>query len=184
MATDLTDIAGQTAGMAMIASAPAFLGSVLDRLAAIGIDARAMPVSHLCWRVETLAEYHATVAALRPFAAAVAEDRFANRPITLLIPRVPLLAPSGAPIPLIEIPAPREGHPYPSGWEHAAFSLGGDPVAFHAANVTLLDGIKDPGLDVQSAFVTFPGGMTAKFYAAPLLEIVGRQDGWRFEAVP
>ncbi|MGI9253308.1 MAG: VOC family protein, partial [Thermomicrobiales bacterium] len=142
---------------------PGFVESLLERLAARGIDASAMPVSHLCWRTVSPEAYRLAVAGFLPFAAETAEDDFAGRPITLIALRDPIRV-GGARVDLIEICAPRVGHPYPEGWEHAGFSLGSDPVVFHAANATALDGIKDRGLDVQSAYVTFPDGATAKFY--------------------
>jgi predicted metalloenzyme YecM len=170
-------------GAPAIAAIPAFVDSLLARLAERDIDASAMPISHLCWRTASPEAYRVAAAAFRPFASETAEDEFAGRPITLMLLRDPVSIGSRRAA-LIEICAPRAGHPYPEGWEHAGFSLGGDPLAFHAANAAALDGIKDRGMDVQSAYVTFADGATAKFYASPLREIVARQEGrWPFAPV-
>lgn len=168
-------------GEQAVAAIPPFVAALLARLRERGIDASAMPVSHVCWRAPSRARYREAVAAFLPFASAWAEDEFAGRPITLLLPREGA-ARDGAGVGLMEVCAPRAGHPYAEGWEHAGFSLGGDPLAFHARHAAVLDGIKDRGQDVQSAFVTFDDGATAKFYAAPLREIVAAQAGrWAFQ---
>lgn len=160
----------------------AFVESVVAHLAARGIDAAAMPISHVCFRVTTLEEYHEALAALRPWCRAVAEGPFNGRPISMLLLREPVRA-GGQAVELIELPAPRAAHVYPLGLEHVGFVTGGDTLAFHDRHAAALDGVKDRGLEVQVPFVTFPDGATAKFYARPLREIVER-DGWRFAPVP
>jgi predicted metalloenzyme YecM len=172
-----TDAPGKTA----LDTIPAFVASLLEALAAHGIDASAMPLSHVCWRVETLGEYHAMRTQVLPFCAAVAEDTFNGRPISMLSLRQPVAA-GGGTVDLIELPAPREAHVYRSGWEHVGF-VAGDVEAFHARHAGVLTGIKDRGTDVQAPFITVPEVGTVKFYRRPLREIVER-DGWRFEAVP
>ena len=159
----------------------AFHGRVLSQARAAGIDATDMAISHLCYRVETDDGYRSTLDALRRHAAEVTENDFNGRPVALIALRHPPLLGSH-PFAIVELPAPRAAHTYPTGLEHVGFVVPGDFSGFIEEHREALSGIKDRGADFKPAFLTFADGSTAKFYPRPLRDVV-ESEGGVFEPV-
>lgn len=85
----------------------------------IALDELAM-LDHLCYRTETLEEYHEAFAELSKLGESMGELEVMGRPIGVIAFREPVEA-GGWKIPFLEVAAPKEGSPYPSGLEHAEF---------------------------------------------------------------
>lgn len=77
-------------------------------------------LDHLCYRVETDARYSELKEQLTNTAMFLGEAIVGGRPISTFEFATPLLA-HGWRIPYLELPAPKEGSPYPEGIEHAEF---------------------------------------------------------------
>jgi predicted metalloenzyme YecM len=159
-----------------------FFSMICDRLAGLSIDVIRTPVSHLCYRVATLGEYAPIRDRLMASGHSYVEREFNGRPITLLMLRQPLTLSREATVSLIELPAPKPSHAYPTGLEHVGFVVGADLPAFRARHAHVLTGEKDRGPHCQPPFITFDNGKTAKFYDRPLAEVV-QLEGWRFTPV-
>ena len=83
---------------------------------------------------------------------------------------------------MIELPAPRSAHMYPSGLESIGVVVGKELSNFIEKHKTVLTGVKDHGIHCQPAFITFENDKTSKFYDISLREIVLLQ-GWTIDRV-
>ena len=83
---------------------------------------------------------------------------------------------------MIELPAPRCAHMYPSGFESIGVIVGNKLPQFINQHHHVLTGIKDHGEHCQPAFITFDNQKTSKFYDISLREIVILQ-GWKIEKI-
>ncbi len=83
-------------------------------------------VDHACWRVETGKAYElASCAALQDGAELLGEAMVGGRPVSVFRLREPLDVGTHR-IRLLELPAPKEGSAYATGWEHVEVALGSD----------------------------------------------------------
>ena len=153
-----------------------FHDRVLRQACAAGLDATGMAISHLCYRVQTDDGYRDTLAALRDHASELTENDFNGRPVALIALRDPPLL-GAHPFTIVELPAPRAAHTYPTGLEHVGFVVPGDFARFIERHSAALSGIKDRGADFKPAFRTFADGSTAKFYPRPLRDVVESEGG-------
>ena len=81
---------------------------------------------HACWRVETGKAYElASCAALQDGAELLGEAMVGGRPVSVFRLREPLAVGTNR-IRLLELPAPKEGSAYATGWEHIEVALGSD----------------------------------------------------------
>jgi predicted metalloenzyme YecM len=171
-----------------------FFSELLQNLDGVGISVLGFSMSHLCYRVATMAEYEAKRGQLRLLSRSFVEQAFNGRPLSMFLLRELLVMPHrcGSPaansngdrsldqrVQLIELPAPKASHAYPIGLEHAGFVVGKALSQFNQKHMTTLTGQKDRGPDCKPSFITFDDGKTAKFYEVPLLETVQSQ-GWVF----
>jgi len=81
---------------------------------------------------------------------------------------------------LIELPAPREAHTYPTGLEHLGINVGEKLPEFKEKYKDVITGVKDRRPYCYPAFITFENGTSAKFYERSLREVILLQ-GWKFE---
>jgi hypothetical protein len=81
---------------------------------------------------------------------------------------------------MIELPAPRAAHMYPSGLEHLGINIGDDLPIFKERYKDVITDIKDRRPYCWPACITFPNGHTAKFYERSLYDVVLMQ-GWTFK---
>lgn len=157
-----------------------FFSDLLNRLERIGIDITGMPISHLLYRTSTQPEYEILRDELKQFCFEFVETQFNGRSVSILILKEPLVLEDGYTVSMIELPAPRSEHMYPSGLESIGVIVGKQLPQFISKYV--LTGIKDHGNHCQPAFITFENGKTAKFYDVSLRKIVISQ-GWNIEKI-
>lgn len=78
-------------------------------------------LDHLCYRVETIGRYEQLCKGLAEEGGVLLSGKeIGGRPIAVFKLPTPLAYRERA-IPLLELPAPKSGSPYPEGYEHAEF---------------------------------------------------------------
>ena len=163
--------------------------------------AQGFEMDHICYRVESVAEYSTLVNALVPlFGTRLVESMINGRPISTVQLHVPILH-MGYRVACLEIPCPKQGVPYCSGLEHAEFVIGvmGDDldgsgllrqfmvrhahVAGAAGLMWQIDGISkslNPDVSLcpvlefapRQVDVASPHSLCVKFHTRPLHEVV------------
>ncbi|MBV8802801.1 MAG: VOC family protein [Gammaproteobacteria bacterium] len=159
-----------------------FFSDLLRRMKNVGIHIDDMPISHLLYRTTTLPEYENLRDELKIFCGEFVETQFNERAVSILILKEPLLLEDGFTVSMIELPAPRAVHMYPSGLESIGVIIGSKLSDFINTHRKVLTGVKDHGEHCQPAFITFDNDKTSKFYDISLREIVIRQ-GWKIEGL-
>jgi predicted metalloenzyme YecM len=159
-----------------------FFSDLLHRMKQSGINIHGMPLSHLLYRTVTIPEYEKLRDGLKNYCSEFVETQFNGRAVSILILREPLLLEDGFTVSMIELPAPRSAHMYPSGLESIGVIVGNPLPEFIEQHSPVLTGIKDHGQHCQPAFITFDNDKTSKFYNISLREIVMLQ-GWEIEKV-
>jgi predicted metalloenzyme YecM len=154
-----------------------FFSDLLYRMKNVGIHIDGMPMSHLLYRTATISEYGNLRDELKTFCIEFIETQFNDRAVSILILKEPLLLEDGFTVSMIELPAPRLVHMYPSGLESIGVVVGERLPEFINKHKNVLTGVKDHGEHCQPAFITFDNDKTSKFYDISLREIVIRQ-GW------
>ncbi len=166
----------------LIGDYQAFVSDLLFRLKSCSIDIFGMPMSHLLYRTATISEYESLRNQLKTLCSKFVETQFNDRAVSILILKKPLVFEGGVTVSMIELPAPRPVHMYPSGLESIGIILGNKLPQFIQQYKHTLTGIKDHGQYCQPAFITFDNDKTAKFYDISLEEIVHLQ-GWQLEEI-
>ena len=161
----------------LIGDYEAFFSDLLLRMKQVGIQITGMPMSHLLYRTETVPEYIALRDALKKQCSEFVETQFNGRAVSILILRDSLKLKKGFTVSMIELPAPRAVHMYPSGLESIGVVVGEALPMFIQQYQSVLTGVKDHGEHCQPAFITFENDKTSKFYDISLREIVKLQ-GW------
>lgn len=159
-----------------------FFSDLLHRQKKIGIDIHGMPLSHLLYRVTTIPEYKALRDQFKLFCSEFVETQFNGRAVSILVLKEALILEDGFTASVIELPAPRSAHMYPSGLESIGVVVGNKLPEFIKQYNDVITGIKDHGQYCQPAFITFDNHKTSKFYDISLKEIVALQ-GWQLEEV-
>lgn len=138
------------------------------------IDPSDIPIlDHLCYRVETIERYEEMKQKLGEIAVKIGESEINERMISIFELHEQLHA-GRYRIPYIELPAPKEGSPYPEGLEHAEFVvLGGlenfrqkyeKRINFDTRAYNIEDINPELGLKV--------GGVAMKFHGLAINEVV------------
>lgn len=166
----------------LIGDYKAFFADLLQRMQKQNIHITGLPLSHFTYRVETLSEYVTLRDALLPYCSEFVETQFNGRAVAIHILKNPLILGEGFEVSLIELPAPRSVHMYPSGLESFGVVMKETFSAFKLEHESALTGIKDHGEHCQPAFITYENGKTAKFYDISLKDIVNLQ-GWKLESL-
>lgn len=102
----------------ILASVPAFIESIVEESLNIGIDIRTYSMDHFCFRVETQEQYDSYKAAFNAHGKLISEAHISGRPIATFKLTQGIRILENRMIDCIEIPAPKEGTPYPLGLEH------------------------------------------------------------------
>lgn len=160
----------------------AFFSDLLYRMKESGIHINDMPMSHLLYRTTTPPEYETLRDELIKHCSEFVETQFNGRAVSILILKKPLLLEDGFSVSMIELPAPRPEHIYPSGLESIGVIVGKKLPEFIKQHEHVLTGVKDHGQHCQPAFITFDNDKTSKFYDISLREIVILQ-GWEIAAL-
>lgn len=158
----------------------AFAADLFCRLDELQIDVTGLPIVQLLYRVETQSEYESVRDQLKPHCKQYVETLFNGRAVAILVLKEPLYLERGFSVSVIELPAPRAVHMYPTGLESLGIYVGKELASFKERYHDRLTGTKEHGPYCQPAFVTFDTGKTVKFYDHTLEEIVLLQ-GWRLE---
>lgn len=167
-------------------AAGSFLKSLLQHMDARGIQFEGLECDHLCYRVATQDEYsqvksfldalspsvvllHETMIRGRP----IATYKFTDRPVCSVEHNGKQYAPA-----LLELPSPKPGSQYASGYEHAEFVLGSrwpsiDAFLAEAAhsNVEWDRDAMSKKVNADVRFVVSPN-MSAKFHMQSLEEVI------------
>jgi len=159
-----------------------FFSDLLHRMEKADIDISGMPLSHLLYRVAEISEYEILRDQLKAFCSEFVETQFNGRAVSILVLKNALALEGGFKVSMIELPAPRSVHMYPSGLESIGVILGKKLPAFIKQYEGALTGIKEHGKYCQPAFITFDNEKTVKFYDYSLEEIIALQ-GWKLAAV-
>lgn len=99
-----------------------FFKNLTQELEANGIPANTLPSDHLCYRVSTIEEYTQYKTHLENHGELLTEAEVNGRPIATFKLNHPFKTDTHE-IPLVELPAPKPGTPYNSGFEHAEFII-------------------------------------------------------------
>lgn len=159
-----------------------FFSDLLFRLKKVNIDIKNLPIIQLLYRVEAQEEYEILRDQIKKYCNEFVETQFNGRAVSILILEKPLALEDGFSVAMIELPAPRPVHMYPSGLESIGVMLGKALSDFKQRYKDVLAGVKDHGEYCQPAFVTFDNDKTVKFYDIHLRDIVLLQ-GWKFEKI-
>ncbi len=155
----------------------AFFSDLLYRMKQSDINISGMPMSHLLYRTATTSEYERLKDELKKHCSEFVETQFNDRAVAILILKEPLRLEDGFTVSMIELPAPRPVHMYPSGLESIGIVVGNKLPGFIKQHEHVLTGVKDHGQHCLPAFITFDNDKTAKFYDISLRDIVILQ-GW------
>lgn len=101
-----------------------FFSDLLFRMKKSDIDITGMPMSHLLYRTTTIPEYEDLRDELKKLCSEFVETQFNNRAVSILILKEPLLLEDRFTVSMIELPAPRAVHMYPSGLESIGVVVG------------------------------------------------------------
>lgn len=152
-----------------------FLTRLLKTLANDGLVTDGWPLDHLCYRVETTARYAAMKELLSKNGRCLGEHTIGGRPIATFKLHTPFTF-QGRRIDLVELPAPKNGSPYPEGWEHAEFVVDEEPKAFAARlpqlNWDLSGAEKQRNADVRLNYA----GFSVKFHRQALEEVIAGEE--------
>lgn len=159
-----------------------FFSYLLSGMKKSCIDITGMPLSQLLYRTSTIPEYEELRDEIKKLCSEYVETQFNDRAVAILILKDPLILEDGHTVSMIELPAPRPAHMYPSGLESVGIVVGKSLPRFIENHKSVLTGIKDHGIYCQPAFLTFENETTAKFYDISLREIVILQ-GWRIDKI-
>lgn len=99
-----------------------FVKELVEDLEKRGLPARGWPSDHLCYRVATKDEYACLKEELSKHGELLTEAMVNGRPISTFRLAHPFQFDDKT-VPLLELPAPKDGVVYPSGFEHAEFVI-------------------------------------------------------------
>ncbi len=146
-----------------------------QRLLALGIDIRGLPLSHLAFRTKTIEEYLEIRNQLEPFCSANVENIWGGRPISKMELKTPLVLSREASTSLIELIPPEHADEYQDvyklGLEHIGIVLGEEFENFGKQCAPLITGQQDQGPFCNPFFITFEDQSNVKFYLRSLKEV-------------
>ncbi len=110
----------------MFESVQKFSLDVLEKLKNLNLDVSSFEMDHVCYRVETEKEYRESFELLSSLGTLLVEDMIGGRLISTFKLNEPITVDSTRQVRLVELPMPKPGTYYPTGWEHAEFVIGKD----------------------------------------------------------
>lgn len=149
-----------------------FLQRLAVELARIKLDLSAYELDHLCFRVETMEEYRSWKAQLILEGKLLHEAMIGGRPIsTFRLNRS--IADASRSVEIIELPSPKKGTNYTTGFEHAEFVIEGDLNAFadHYQKLNFDRSGLDKAHNPEIKLVLTPK-MSVKFHSCSLANLV------------
>ena len=165
----------------MLPSPQTFLNKLFRHLDALNLTTKNLPLDHLCYRVTTPEEYRGLKDYLLRENTLLVESTINGRSIATFQLAEPFTY-DGRIIDVLELPAPKPGSPYPTGYEHAEFVVPA-PLedwleALQGNNLISTDQIDLKGFrkprnrDVR---LSLPGGISVKFHEQPLATVIARE---------
>lgn len=104
----------------IIGNPAVFLGELFQRIEDIELDVDKYPLDHICYRVETVKDYQTKREQLKAHGELLIESMVNGRLISTFKLHHPIEF-KNRKIDLLELPAPKSGHAYKAGLEHAEF---------------------------------------------------------------
>ena len=106
------------------------VSGILEWLGQLGIDVSPFEADHICFRCATTSEYRSVCALLDKHGLLLIESMIGGRPISTYLLKQALTC-NGLTIRCVEVPCPKPGRPYSSGWEHIEFVIGSEAHSVH-----------------------------------------------------
>ncbi|MEL6669425.1 MAG: VOC family protein [Bacteroidota bacterium] len=103
-----------------------FLEEVFDQLAELKLDVSALPVDHLCYRVERMQRYFELREAIQTNGHQLINESVVNGRLISCFRLATPICFQNREIPLLELPAPKAGSDYTEGYEHLEFVVEND----------------------------------------------------------
>ena len=165
----------------MLPSPQTFLTKLFRHLDALDLTTNNLPLDHLCYRVTTPEEYRRLKDYLLRENTLLVESAINGRSIATFRLMDPFTY-DGRIIDVLELPAPKPGSPYPTGYEHAEFVVpapledwlevlqSNDRIV--ADRIDLKGFHKSRNRDVR---LSLPGGISVKFHEQPLATVIARE---------
>ena len=149
----------------ILGSPDQFLDDLFDQIQAVGIEVDSLYMDHICYRVESLEEYHAIKSSLLIHGNLLSDNIVAGRPISVIQLNQPYSYKERE-INVIELPSPKSGSPYATGYEHVELVVEMDLLEFVKKHPSIdfdLKGMnktinQDVRLPLNGCSVKFPGG--------------------------
>ena len=151
-------------------SGSAFLDSLVTELKAAGIPADEMTADHLCYRVGSQAEYEHFRHELASRARLLTEALVNGRPICTFRLAEGFRAGDRL-VELVELPAPKPGAAYATGFEHAEFVIT-ETFEDFAARYPGLAFVRSRSSALNPELCLRLGGRQAKFHHQPLDRVI------------
>ena len=157
-----------------------FFTYIYSHLNQISIDIKGLELSHLMYRVATFSEYEKKCDQLKKFSSEYVETVYNGRPVSVFVLAKPLQLVESFSIQVIELPAPREAHKYPTGLEFLGIKINDTMPEFKTQYKNLITRFRELKPYSIAALITFENGTSAKFYEMNFKELIILQ-GWKFE---
>ncbi len=150
----------------------AFIGGIDSGLAEAGIDRSELAMmDHICYRVETQARYDEMLRILSAAAELLGEAEVSGRKIATFEFHEYLQV-DGWVVPYLELPAPKDGSPYPEGLEHAELVVIGGLERFAQRHAELDFGTNGMTKEINPELGLKTAQMSVKFNEQPLGGVV------------
>jgi predicted metalloenzyme YecM len=150
-----------------------FLDRIFAGLTEAKIDVSTFFCDHICWRVETPEEYEAEKVKFGAISMLLVENEVRGRYIATYKLNDPIKY-KGREIPLVELPSPKKGSPYPSGWEHVEMVITDSFEEFVAKHPHLkfdMSASKLP-FNPEMRYAIEGGKVNVKFHHMPLEKVI------------
>lgn len=138
-------------------------------------------LDHLCYRTETIEEYHEVVRELEGLGMNLGEVLIEQRPISVIELQSPLKA-GGWTVDYLEIAAPKASSPYPSGLEHAEFVTRERLAVFEARHADLPFKRDAMGKTINPEIKYRDRGISVKFHQLSIAAAMNIESGGRLPA--
>lgn len=174
MADPVGDVIGDVIG-----DYRSFAAQQRDRLTRLGIDIGPFGLSHLAVRVAEWDDYLRVRGLLERQASANRENVWNGRPISLIVPREPLVVLDDKTVPLIELIPPVHQRVYKMGLEHLGVVVGDSFDAFVRTHKPVLTGqqFQGPHSTPDPVYILFEDFTHVKFYRHSLRTSVEMHTG-------
>ncbi len=153
----------------------AFLKNLLGQVSAKKIALSAAAIDHLCYRTATVEEYEDVKTRLQASARLLGENLIGGRRIAAFKLSYPLRFQEAA-VDVFELPEPKKGSPYPTGFEHAEFVVKETFSEFKTKHPRLE--FDDSGAMKPSnpeLRVRLDGGISLKIHAQSLEDVIAAE---------